>query len=61
MPDAEDARAWLRELALGLLDVTAYEPSIARARAGEPAAEAAEWANLLTCVKRCKSVSQRWS
>jgi len=60
MPDAEDARARLRELALGL-DVTAYEPSIARALAGEPAAEAAEWANLLTCVKRCKSVSQRWS
>ena len=31
MPDAEDARARLRELALGLMDVTAYEPSIARA------------------------------
>jgi len=54
MPDAEDARAWLRELALGLLDVTAYEPSIARARAGEPAAEAAEWANLLARMKRAQ-------
>jgi hypothetical protein len=54
MSDAEDARGRLRELALGLLDVTAYEPCIARARAGEPAGEAAEWTYLLARMKRAQ-------
>jgi hypothetical protein len=45
-------RARLRELALRLLDVTAYEPCIARARAGEPAEEAAEWTYLLARMKK---------
>jgi len=34
------------------MDVTAYQPHIARALAGEPAADAAEWANLLARMKR---------